>query len=78
MSHQFVNRNASLSGRADLLAKEWVKYRFGVFEEDGFAGDSLYPDRFVEGKSNVTNTGCQNKTQVRSTLPSLTGHRGDI
>ena len=40
--------------------------RFGVFEEDGFEGDSLYPSSFVEGKRNVTNSGCESHEEVCS------------
>jgi len=64
MSHQFINKNSSVEKRASLLAKEWVKYQFGVFEEDGFDGDSAYPTSFLEGQTNVTNIGCENKTQA--------------
>jgi hypothetical protein len=50
--------------KGSLLAKEWVKLRFGVFEEAGFEGDSLYPSTFVEGKENLTNSGCTGSDQV--------------
>ena len=60
----FANKNSSLEERAEILAKEWIKLKFGVFEEDGFAGDGLYPAMFEEGKQNIFNSGCVNKTQV--------------
>ena len=50
--------------KASLLTKEWIKLRFGVFEEDGFDGDNLYPSSFVEGKSNMSNNACIDKVQV--------------
>ena len=35
------NENRLLSAR--LLTREWVKYRWGVFSEDGFSNDAVYP-----------------------------------
>ena len=32
--------------KGKLFAKEWVKYRFGVFDEFGFPDDLLYPNIF--------------------------------
>ena len=61
---QFISKNSSLSSRAEMLTKEWVKYKFGVFAENGFSGDNLYPSSFMEGKLNITNSGCTNKLQA--------------
>ena len=44
------------AGRAML--REWLKYRFGVFEEAGFEGDRIYPLKFVEGLQELENRGC--------------------
>ena len=62
----FINKNKTIHEKGSLFAKEWVKMRFGVFEEDGFEGDSLYPSSFVEGKRNVTNSGCDSHEEVCS------------
>ena len=62
----FINRNLSLSIQAEMLTKEWVKFKFGVFEEDGFPEDDLYPTYFKEGKSNLTNSGCNHKQKASS------------
>ena len=36
---------------AKTFVKEWAKYRYGVFDEHGFLGDSLYPNFYkVQGK----------------------------
>ena len=62
----FANQNASsLAERAERLSKEWVKYRFGVFEEAGFKGDSLYPETFQEGNMDLANSGCNYTVKVR-------------
>ena len=45
----------------DSMIKEWIKLRFGVFEENGFDGDQLYPATFTEAESTFANRGC-NKT----------------
>ena len=39
--------------------KEWVKYRYGVFDEQGFAGDPLYPI-FYEKDRKILPTGSVN------------------
>ncbi|GAB0087730.1 calcium-activated chloride channel regulator 1 [Sergentomyia squamirostris] len=38
------------------FVREWAKYRYGVFDERGFAGDSVYPKCFMTDKRHVT--GC--------------------
>ena len=45
--------------------REWVKLQFGVFEEEGFEGDLIYPLTLTEGRANITNLGCSQKVQVR-------------
>ena len=45
LSARFVSgaRGAGLASSARRLAREWIKYRYGVFEElRGFPGDKLY------------------------------------
>ena len=67
MPVNFANNNNgsdSLASRAARLTKEWVKLKFGVFEETGFAGDRLYPAVLPEGTDNITNAGCTNATEV--------------
>ena len=63
----FLAKNKSIEVKGSLLAREWVKLQFGVFEESGFDEDNLYPTTFSEGKNNVTNNGCEvhNDEQVR-------------
>ena len=31
---------------AKLFVEEWAKLRYGIFDEHGFIGDSLYPNFF--------------------------------
>jgi hypothetical protein len=63
-SGRHVNSSVSVEERAGSLMREWVKLKFGVFEEEGFDGDTLYPHMLTEGRTNITNTGCANKLQV--------------
>ena len=56
---------AEIEERASWLMREWVKLQFGVFEEEGFTGDTIYPDILTEGRSNISNIGCSNKIQVK-------------
>ena len=42
-----------------MLLKAFCKYQFGVFDEDGFLYDNLYPAAYVDGNSTVSNHGCK-------------------
>ncbi|CAL1270830.1 unnamed protein product [Larinioides sclopetarius] len=47
--------------KGKLLAREWLKYRYGVFDENGFSGDPLYPDYYrIPGSSEIRITECTN------------------
>lgn len=60
----FLSKNRTMASKSSTLTREWIKLRFGVFEEDGFHGDNLYPSSFVEGNSNKSNNGCPSGHQV--------------
>ena len=49
----------------DRMLKEWIKFRFGVFEENGFVGDQIYPMAYTEGEEQMSNVGCTNSSEVR-------------
>ena len=40
------------------MLKEWCKYRYGIFPENGFTGDSLYPTTYQEGNTTLASQGC--------------------
>ena len=63
---QFINKNKTIAAKSYLLTKEWIKLRFGVFEETGFHADKIYPDSFVEAGDNKSNNGCHGEHQVCS------------
>ena len=65
----FIGKNRTMASKSSTLTREWIKLRFGVFEEDGFHGDNLYPSSFVEGSSNKSNNGCPSEHQVCRVLP---------
>ncbi|CAL8101953.1 unnamed protein product [Orchesella dallaii] len=44
--------------RARLMVREWVKFRYGVFDENGFAHDEKYPAEFVGTNGKVVPTAC--------------------
>lgn len=49
--------NVHSSGK--VMAQEWLKYRYGVFEEHGYPGDERYPHAYLDVLSNTTRvTGC--------------------
>ena len=51
-----------ISGQS--LVKEWCKYRYGVFPEDGFDGDRLYPAFYKEGNVSLASHGCLEKNPL--------------
>ena len=64
LSHKFLlnwnKTSASWGNPAKLFAKEWSKFRYGIFDEYGFSGDNLYPNHFFHhgkilptGSSNI-------------------------
>ena len=67
----FIGKNKTIASKSSVLTKEWIKLRFGVFEEDGFDGDNLYPSSFVEGNTNKSNNGCPTEHQVCRILDCL-------
>ena len=40
-----------------ILAREWSKYECGVFSEQGFKNDRLYPPEFHSGNASIANQG---------------------
>ncbi len=52
------------NGEAELVLKEWIKYKFGVFEEHGFEGDEVYPLHYVEGEETKIARGCNETEEV--------------
>ena len=44
--------------------KSFCKYQFGVFEEEGFLHDSLYPLTFMDGNGTAPNRGCKTGDNV--------------
>lgn len=40
------------------MVREWVKFRYGVFDENGFAHDEKYPAEFVGPNGKVVPTAC--------------------
>ncbi|GIY43712.1 calcium-activated chloride channel regulator 2 [Caerostris darwini] len=55
---QFLNSSEDYP-KGKLLAREWLKYRYGVFDENGFVDDSMYPDYYrVPGSPDIRVTEC--------------------
>ena len=46
------------------LLREWCKYRYGTFPEDGKNGDRLYPDTYMEGNKTLESQGCLQRTPL--------------
>jgi hypothetical protein len=63
---------ANRTALEEAMLKEWIKFRFGVFEEAGFVGDSRYPATFLEGEVELPNSGCNATTEVNQ--PTLLAH----
>ncbi|GBM89344.1 hypothetical protein AVEN_136439-1 [Araneus ventricosus] len=64
--HQIILNLNSIGGvlkypEDKLIAREWLKYRYGVFEENGFFYDPLYPTYYrVPGNPEIRITDCTN------------------
>lgn len=44
------------------LTKQWAKYRYGVFDEVGYAGDAVYPSCYAsETSTSAEVNGCSDK-----------------
>ena len=55
-------RHRGLDSSAVWLMREWIKFKFGVFEElRGFAGDDLYNDTYSVGEDIRRMYGCSSK-----------------
>ncbi|XP_047468982.1 calcium-activated chloride channel regulator 1-like [Penaeus chinensis] len=59
--------NDSYVYAARLLVAEWVKFRWGVFEERGYKNDPLYPTTFRDPK---TNSPRPNRCSTHSITPA--------
>ena len=47
----FSKSNNSHVHNAKLLLAEWVKFRWGVFDENGHTDDELYPPMYIDPKT---------------------------
>ena len=45
--HTFIMHRNITEEDAATFVHQWSKYRYGVFDEDGFSGDKLYPRYYV-------------------------------
>ncbi|CAG7720164.1 unnamed protein product, partial [Allacma fusca] len=43
---------------ARLMLREWIKFRYGVFDENGFAHDEKYPADYVGPNGQLVQTAC--------------------
>lgn len=58
-----MKNNEDSNQKGQILAREWTKYQSGVFSEQGFKDDRLYPPIFSAGNVSQPSQGCiQNKS----------------
>ena len=57
----------SLAGR--VLVHEWAKYRWGVFEEAGYAEDPLYPSFYRRTADQWRPAGCSDAAVAGTVSP---------
>ena len=61
-----TNNQTLNEATVDRMLKEWIKFRFGVFEENGFVNDNIYPLTYTEGEEELLNVGCtEDSSEVR-------------
>lgn len=46
--------------------REWARYRYGVFSEQGFSGDKFYPSSYDFGGQERDNIGCNLTEKIGS------------
>ena len=56
---QKSNNSIISQSKAKLFVENWMKFRYGIFEEYGFVQDSMYPNLFYS-KGNMLPTGTSN------------------
>ena len=56
---QKSNNSIISQSKAKLFVENWMKFRYGIFEEYGFVQDSMYPN-FFYSKGNMLPTGTSN------------------
>ena len=61
---------------ARLLLNQWVKYRYGVFDEKGFKNDPMYPLYWMTpgdgpGTEKITSCAATAKREIRDTIRTL-------
>ncbi len=56
-----------------LFVREWAKLRYGIFDEQGFAGDPLYPN-FYKFQDRVLPTGTSNAVVLGKNQAFLLGN----
>ncbi|XP_018012882.1 calcium-activated chloride channel regulator 1 [Hyalella azteca] len=65
VAHQLLKQNTSLvNGR--LLAHEWLRYRYGVFEEVGEVGNPFHPPHYRARNAQWKPNACGNRNIVES------------
>ncbi|XP_035223921.1 calcium-activated chloride channel regulator 2-like isoform X2 [Stegodyphus dumicola] len=53
------------SSKAKALVREWAHYRYGVFDENGYPGDELFPSCYKIPGSDITHvTSCTNEKAI--------------
>ncbi|XP_043230833.1 calcium-activated chloride channel regulator 4A-like [Amphibalanus amphitrite] len=65
----YVTDDQPSEDRARVLVHEWTKYRWGVFEEAGYAEDPLYPSFYQQSAGQWAPTGCADATVAGTITP---------
>ena len=68
-SKYFTEYNTSFSEEGDpgkVFVREWAKYRYGVFDEIGFPGDTQYPNFFYTRDGKIKPTSAVNSVLTGS------------
>lgn len=75
VSHRLFQEPRDLSKE---LTKQWAKYRYGVFDEIGYAGDAVYPACFASETSHGDVNGCSDRpiAQTKYVHVLSAGNRG--
>lgn len=59
LPHTYLTNQNITRTKANLFVHQWAKFRYGIFDEEGFSGDKLYPS-YYKRDGQIMPTGSSN------------------
>ncbi|RWS30887.1 calcium-activated chloride channel regulator 1-like protein [Leptotrombidium deliense] len=68
----FGETTLSTRRKARSLLRQWMHYRYGVFDEHGFVGDAIYPSHYaIPGTTEIKITSCVSRGDTPAVQPLI-------